>query len=223
MIGLKSAGREKVNIVKKAPTILDIAKLAGVTHGTVSRVLNDKPINCREAVRKKILRIAEDLNYRPNLAAQTLKTQHHNAIGIMAYDITDAFEVDCIGALETSLVNTRYRAYWLSAGLHAARGNEDLLEKLRKLPIDGLIVLATESLVSDGELLALHAQDHIRITTMIRKIDGGHLSSVTLDNAMGIQLLVEHLIALGHQKLGFCHDTRNHQGAVIRFKTFLDL
>ena len=209
--------------MKRTYTILDIAQQAGVSHGTVSRVLNNRNIRCRPETRKRILRIAQELNYQPNASAQSLKTQTYHTIGFLAYDITDMFVVDCIGAIEETLVNTAYRALWLSARLHASEKQSDLLKKLRSLPIDGLIVLESDQLISDVELLTLHARDQMRVSTLIRKLQGGHLSSVTLDNALGIQLLVEHLVGLGHREIGFLHDAKARAGATVRFETFKKL
>lgn len=202
-------------------TILDIAKRAGVSHGTVSRVLNHKFIRCREQTRQEILRIAAELNYQPNQSARSLKTKTYNTIGFLSYDITDAFVVDCIGAIEEYLAHTNYRALWLSAKVHASKNRKDLLDKLRSLPIDGLIVIEADRLISDVELLTLHAREQMRITTLIRKTEGGHLSSVTLDNATGSRLLFGHLfLELGHRGIGFLYDANLHPGAITRFETY---
>ncbi len=183
-------------------------------------MLNNKSIRCQEQTRQRILKIAEELNYQPNLSARALKTRIYNAIGCLVYDITDAFVVECIGAIESHLAATNYRALWLSAALHASEKQEDLLAKVRSLSIDGLIVLESESLIADTQLLKLHGRDQMRISTLIRKIEGGHISSVTVDSTAGVRLLVGHLVELGHRELGFCYGPENHPGAIFRFEQF---
>lgn len=206
--------------VNQPATILDIADRAGVSHGTVSRVLNAKYIRCKEQTRQKILRIAAELNYQPNSSARSLKTRSYKTIGFVSYDITDAFVVDCIGAIEEYLASTEYRALWLSARFHTAETGSDLFTTLRGLPIDGLIVLESNLLISDVELLTLHVRDRMRICTLARKIEGGHISSVTLDNVIGIKQMAGHLIDHGHREIAFLWDVKNHPGAVARFETF---
>ena len=204
-------------------TILDIARKAGVSHSTVSRILNKKFIRCKQQTRDKILRIAAELNYYPNISARNLKTRAYHAIGFLAYDITDMFAVDCIRAIEETLAPTDYRALWISAKLHRTENQSDLLKELHGLPIDGLIVIESDNLIADVELLRIHARDRMRISTLIRKIHGGHICSVTLDDALGIKLLVDHLVGLGHRELAFLPDVQMHPGPMVRFKTFKNL
>jgi len=201
-------------------TILDIAQKAGVSHSTVSRVLNNKFIRCTPQTREKILRIAADNDYRPNTSARNLKTQSYQTIGFLAYDITDMFAVDCIRPIEEALARRDFQALWVSAKLHGSGGQPDLLRKVRGLPIDGLIVLEADNLIPDVELLKLHARDGMRLSTLIRMVPGGHISSVTLDNAHGIRLMMDHLTGLGHRELAFLPDARRHQGAKVRFDTY---
>ncbi len=208
---------------KTKTTISDVARKAGVSYGTVSRVLNGKYIRCQPDTRKRILKIAEELKYRPNLLARALQSQTYHTIGILGRDITDAFFVEIIGAIEAYLTKTNYRGIWLSAVHYASENRETLLEEIRGLPIDGLIVSELESLISDAQLLQLHGRDQMRISTIIRKTGGGHLSSVTLDTAMGVKLLLDYLADLGHREFGFCYGPESLEGSVIRFQTFTRL
>ncbi|MCD6156103.1 MAG: LacI family DNA-binding transcriptional regulator, partial [Candidatus Atribacteria bacterium] len=71
-------------------TIYDIAKKAGVSPATVSRVLNNKP-GLKESTRQKVLQIAKELNYSPNYLARSLKKQRTDTIALIVSDITNPF------------------------------------------------------------------------------------------------------------------------------------
>jgi DNA-binding LacI/PurR family transcriptional regulator len=206
------------NYMKQRATIVDIAQRAGVSHGTVSLVLNNKAIRCRKHVREKILRIARELNYQPNLSAKALKTRRHFTICFLVYDITDAYVVECIGAIESYLATTEYRSLWIS--IQGSQSPGQLIEKLRNQPMDGLVVLQSESFISDSDLLTLHGRDQMRICTLDRMVEGGHISSVTKDNAAEVRLILNHLDELGHRRIGFLYGSQNHPGANLRFDNF---
>lgn len=199
---------------------MDIARRAGVSHGAVSRVLNNKYIRCGKRTRDRILQIARELNYQPNPSAKALKTSRHFTISFLAYDITDAYVVECIGAIEAYLASTNYRSLWISASILGLKSPEQLLEKARNLPTDGLIVLESQSFISDLALLTLHGRDQMRICTMVRKIEGGHISSVTTDSAHEVELVVNHLAQLGHHEIAYCYGPENHPGTMVRLNAF---
>src|SRR6476469_4283734 len=70
-----------------SPTMADVAQLAGVSHQTVSRVLNDQP-NVRAETRARILDAIRELGYRPNSAARTLVTRKSQTLGVVSFDTT---------------------------------------------------------------------------------------------------------------------------------------
>jgi DNA-binding LacI/PurR family transcriptional regulator len=186
--------------------ISDIAKLAGVSHTTVSRVLNRAPIRISQKKREEILEIAQRMNYVPNRSARALKLGRHGRIAVIAYDITDAFAVECIGAMEAVLASSRYHALWLSCA-HADRNKVEpgqlLLEVAQS--VDGLVIILSDRYLKDADILTLWSATHLPLVSVIRKIPGDVISSITIDNDWGSQSLLEHLYQLGHRRIGFLY------------------
>ncbi|NIA08090.1 MAG: substrate-binding domain-containing protein [Actinobacteria bacterium] len=199
--------------VKIKVTTTDIAKLAGVSQSTVSRVLNEAPIRISPARKRKILALAEKLNYTPNRSARTLKMGKHQVIAVMAYDITDAFAVECISMMESYLAEKQYRAEWISCA-YARRQKVEPKRMLAELAqsVDGMIVIEADRALKDADLLKFWASTNIPMVTVIRRIPGDMISSVTLDDEAGTTRLVEHLVELGHKRIAFCYHRYKFSG-----------
>ncbi len=206
--------------MKKKVTLLDVGRRAGVSHGTVSRVLNNQPIRVSEKTRQRVLRVALELGYVPNRAAQSLKTGHTGTLTVIAYDITDAFVVECIRNMEAVLAHTHYRARWISCSRSPGQSSVEFMASLQAMPMDGLVVVESGRIISDSDILRFHAQTELQVVTLFRQIKGGHISSVVLDNELGTRLIMQHLLSLGHRKIAFCRDKHNHEGATIREHTY---
>ena len=72
---------------KRTPSIIDVARAAGVSHQTVSRVINNKP-NVKESTRLKVESVMEDIGFRPNSAARALVTGQSSIVGVLSHDTT---------------------------------------------------------------------------------------------------------------------------------------
>ncbi|MBL7047739.1 MAG: LacI family DNA-binding transcriptional regulator, partial [Candidatus Marinimicrobia bacterium] len=180
-------------------TATQIAKLAGVSQSAVSKVLNNSPIRISTDRREKIIQIAKKYNYTPNRAAKTLKTGKHNTIAIIVYDLADAFANECINAVEEYLDTTYYQAYWVSCK-HAHKANQDPIEFLQNVSqtVDGIVIIHAYDYITDSDIMFLKRTTNFPIITIIRKVPGNRISSVTIDNNIGIHLLMDHLKKLGH-------------------------
>jgi DNA-binding LacI/PurR family transcriptional regulator len=199
---------------------LDVGRRAGVSHGTVSRVLNNQPIRVSDKTRQRVLRVAQELGYVPNRAAQFLKTGRTGSITVIAYDITDAFVVECIRHMEAVLAQTNYRARWISCSRAPGQSSSEFMASLHAMPMDGLVVVESGRIISDSDILRFHAQSELQVLTLYRQIKGGHISSLVLNNELGTRLIMQHLLSFGHSRIGFCRDKHNHEGAMIRENTY---
>lgn len=205
-------------------TTTNIAKLAGVSQSTVSRVLNGANIRISEAKRKKILDIARGLHYSPNRYARSLKTGKHQVIAVIAYDITDAFAVECISTLETYFAGTQYRVEWISCS-HASKEKTEPTRMLAEVSqtVDGIIVIEANTYLTDADLLKFWASADTPLITIIRNVPGDMISSVTIDDEKGTFELVKHLVDLGHRDIAFCYHKFRAPTADTRYQTFLRL
>lgn len=179
---------------KKKITIKEIAKIAGVGVGTVSRVLNNDP-HVKESTRKKILEVIESLNYVPHYAARTLPGGKTYLIGILAPIFTRPFFFEVLRGVESILANTSYDMILFNLE------NDESRERFFKfLPIrgriDGLIIISLR--LTEKERKALI---NLEIPTVL--VDSYHpdFYSISVDNILGGFIAVEYLIELGHKDI----------------------
>jgi DNA-binding LacI/PurR family transcriptional regulator len=178
-------------------TIDDIAKAAGVSVSTVSRILNDKP-DVAVATRTRVLRIIDELGYRPHLQAQSLAAGKNRTIALLFPSSHTGFtqlELDFfIGAAEAAAE----RGYFFNLMTEVAQS--DLLNLYRSANFEGTILMQICLHDERVELLRSHGYPFVMIG---RCADNTGLSYIDLDFETGIQMAFDHLIRLGHQRIGF--------------------
>lgn len=204
-----------------ATTITDIAKLVGVSHCCVSKVLSGAPIRVSESKRQKILEVAREFNYIPNQSAKSLKSGKNNSISVVAYNITDAFAVECISATERDMSDSGYRVMWTSCVplIQNKVKSIGLLNKIAQA-CDGIIIIGANDYLKDVDINKFWAAARVPIVTIIRAVGGGLISSVTINEEKGSTQLIKHLVELGHKKIGFCRASHENYSADKRFKVF---
>ena len=182
-------------------TLKKIAKKAGVSVATASRVLNDRPSQIRisEQTKKKVLKIATELDYHPNIFARSLRTRKTGIVGVIVSDITDPYFGGIIDGVEKVLNENDYY-FLLSSAQNSPQKEELYLTRLRKSRVDGLLILGGALRFTNGEVKQL-ASSSIPIVVVGRKSPHPNISSVTVDNFTGGFLGTEHLIKLGHQDI----------------------
>jgi DNA-binding LacI/PurR family transcriptional regulator len=176
----------------KRPTVRDVAREAGVSYQTVSRVINDSS-HVTSETRTRVLKAIETLGFRPNRAAQILQTERsHTLEVVMPYN-----------GFNRVLYNMPYVARQLGYHLVISAVNPDeFAETLRSGTsrfVDGFILLPLFPIIDDyDELLAL--SDGIPFV-QIGARSGAYLPSVICDQAQGAKVAAQHLIDLGHRQL----------------------
>ncbi len=185
-------------------TIYDVARAAGVGPSTVSYALSGKG-TIAEATRAKILRLAEELGYRPNLVARSLITQHTHTIGLILPNIANPFYGEVAQAVERRAHRAGYRVYVANTDGDARLGDE-LLEDLAARQVDGVIAmsggLSLECIraASDGGLPV--------VSCMWNEVDAGAPAPIDIDFAAGGRLAAQHLLGLGHRDIGLIVEGR---------------
>ncbi|MBS4216945.1 LacI family DNA-binding transcriptional regulator [Bacillus sp. FJAT-49711] len=168
----------------------DIAKKAGVSIATVSYALNASP-KIPESTRKRILEIANELNYVPNAAARSLKKQETKIIGIFfILDYSGSFFGPILQGIYETLAETDYEVIVC----YGENSHRFLPEQV----IDGAIIL--DAGFSSEELIKNANTGH-KIVVMDRKIDHPNINQILLDNQGGAKLAIDHLLAKGHKKI----------------------
>jgi len=176
-------------------SINDVARVAGVSKSTVSRVLGGGPVS--EAVRGRVEAAIRQTGYHPNLQARRLRARHTGIIGLIVADIRNPFFTALIRAVE----EVAYRE-----GLRVTLCNTDedperealYLQLMHEERISGLIFAPTRTTVGRLDRLTLDYP-----TVLVdRAAPGGSIDSVVLDNAAAMAGLVEHLAERGYCRIG---------------------
>jgi LacI family transcriptional regulator len=185
--------------VRAAVTIRDVARLAEVHPGTVSRALNEQTralVNQETAHR--VLRAAEQLGYRPNPIARGLKTNRSYTVGVLIPDLTNPLFPPIVRGIEDRLAEAGYTALIVNTDNDVDR-ERGQMDAMRARQVDGFIA-ATARL--DVELLADVAAEGAPLVLVNRSLETALVPAVTVDDRHGTALAVDHVAALGHQRVG---------------------
>ena len=206
-------------------TIKDIANIAGVTPTTVSLALNNRP-RVSEQTRKKILRIAEELNYEPDFIARSLRNKRSFTIGMFVKDIADPFYPQLARSISETANEYGYNVILCNVG-------DDLdlkikhLKILRSKGVDGIIF---SSILDEDPYIKPLLEESFPFVTVVRRVNineiNDQIDSVTLDNFSGAYQAIEHLYKLGHDRISIIAGDYRTSTAVDRTggakKAFLD-
>jgi LacI family transcriptional regulator len=176
----------------------DLAQACGVHVSTVSRALDPNtshPVAAQLA--EKIRRASQRLGYRPNAAAYSLKTSRSRTIGVVVPDITDPVFPPIIRGVEDGLARHDYVAILANTDGDPRR-HARILETMRARGLDGLIL--TSVMRHDRPVSELTAG--IPVVTVSRRTSEERFSSVVHDEEDGLRLVVNHLVSLGHARIG---------------------
>ena len=179
-------------------TLHELAKAAGCSVSTVSRALNssDHPVN--DATRQRILDIANQLGYRPNMTARGLKMDRTFTIGLVVYNIASAFTPVLIRGIQEYLKQRDYFSIIISTDWDPDLESE-AVHQLISRSIDGVIFVETWRDESNNTL-DLANKPYVYV---YRLFDGEYTNSVIVDDLYGARLAVEHLVKLGRQRIAF--------------------
>ena len=182
-------------------TIKDIARLAGVSPMTVSRVLNQRP-GVKEGTRRRVMEIVKRLGYRPSMVARSLVTKRSGTIGVIITTIRNPLYLQMAQAMEDRARAVGYNL--LLASTHYDRDLEaQQIEELRSRGVDGLII--TSAHVEDPKVAELAEEDFplVLVNRRVLKPDlRGKVDFVGVDNRKGAREAVEHLLRMGHRRVG---------------------
>ncbi|MBX9446253.1 HTH-type transcriptional regulator GalR [Dickeya chrysanthemi] len=178
-------------------TIKDVARLAGVSVATVSRVINDSP-KASEQARSAVLQAMQQLQYHPNANARALAQQSTETLGLVVSDVSDPFFGTMVKAVEQEAYRTG-NFLLIGNGYHVAHKERQAIEQLIRHRCAALVVHA--KMLPDDELAQLMEQ--IPGMVLINRILPGYEARcVALDNRYGAWLATRHLILQGHRQIG---------------------
>ena len=205
--------------VRAQVTIRDVARVARVHPGTVSRALNveTRALVNRETA-ERVLRAAAQLGYRPNPIARGLKTNRSYTIGVLIPDITNPLFPPILRGIEDRLDDAGYTPLIVNTDNDAGREHTHL-EAMLARQVDG-VISATARL--DRDLLAEVGAARTPLVLVNRSLEDGSVPSVAVNDRQGIGLAVQHVAALGHKRIGHVSGPQNTSTGHRRYLGFLE-
>ncbi|PJJ65374.1 LacI family DNA-binding transcriptional regulator [Compostimonas suwonensis] len=181
-------------------TLSDVAKRAGVSISAASRVLSDAPATrVSDETRQRIHAAAKELDYRPNFAGRALKFARSNALALIVPDLTNAIFTELMEGVEEEALERDYMVL-LGRAEDMQPGGEAIDKLIGEGRVDGILVQLSDH-VTPAEverLLEVRAP-----VIFINSVEPNHVGAVTLQDDAGARLATEHLIGLGHARIGF--------------------
>jgi LacI family transcriptional regulator len=188
-------------------TLLDVARLAGVSASTVSRILNGTA-KVSDDKREAVLAAIEKMHFAPNQMAQGLKKGRSMTIGIVVQDISSPFFDETLRGVDDGLKGTGYASVIVSGHWNA----DEEMDRIRLLlarKVDGIILLSGRL---DDESI-LRCADQRPIVSTGRALDSANALGFKLDNEQGAAAAVHHLLELGHRRIAFITGPANNNDA----------
>jgi DNA-binding LacI/PurR family transcriptional regulator len=182
---------------KKVPTIRQVAEAAGVSIATVSRVLSGKG-GVSDGLAEKVRQSATDLNFRPNRVARGLRRQHTQTIGVLVTDIQNPFFTSVLQSIECVLETSGY--VLLLCNSDEQPGREKIhLATLQAEGVAGVIIAPTRSEPGRYQPVVDNGTPMVLID---REVQDLRADCVTINNHDACVSAVNHLVSLGHTKIG---------------------
>lgn len=212
----------------QATTIRDVARAAGVSVATVSRVLNGTaPV--REPTRRRILEVARELRFTPNASARSLSMRSTAALGVVLPDLHGEFFSELLRGIDRTaqrsgrhllVSSSHHGTQGISAALRAMHGRVDgLIVMAPDVPVAGLIDALPQTiptvLLNCGPLPA-----HASPGGGAESVGEPRIEALTVDNFGGAAAMVDHLGALGHTRIAFVAGAAHNQDAAERARGY---
>jgi len=203
--------------MSKHLTLEDIARHAGVSPSTVSRVLNGSK-RVADDKRARVLAAIQEHQYRPNAVARGLVRGRSMIVGVLVQDIASPFFAKMVEGIEQGLDRAAYRP--MLSTTHWRTENEDdetrSLQLLLGQRVDGMIVLGGH--IPDEEVRAVAAQ--VPMVIVARRVQGLESQCLYVDNQGGAYRATRYLLGLGHTRIAHIAGTPGHPDALDRLEGY---
>ncbi|HXF84446.1 MAG TPA: LacI family DNA-binding transcriptional regulator [Anaerolineales bacterium] len=201
---------------KRTVTIQDVARKAGTSVSTVSRVLNGKSDVASET-KERILAVIDELGYTTNLAARSMRSRKKNLLGLIMPDIAYPFAIEVMKGVNRAIAESEFDLLVYTTG--------DVRKSGRAFHEQKYVSLLTNS-ISDGVILVAPVAEELNVDAPIVSIDplasNPNFPSVHATNYQGALDAMEYLIGLGHRRIGFITGRAELESANRRLKGYRD-
>ncbi|GAC1550081.1 MAG: LacI family DNA-binding transcriptional regulator [Herpetosiphon sp.] len=194
-----------------AVTLQELADIAGVSVATVSRALSKSSHRVKDATQQRIMALAHERGYRPNLMARGLRTEQSFTIGMIVDNIISPFTPTIIRGIQDHLAEHHYFSIITNGDSDPDVENE-VMHRLISRSIDG-IIFVEPWMRGRSPILDLEKKPYVVVH---RLLGGSAPNMVMVDDQFGAQLAVEHLLNRGHRRIGFINGPHGWGAAVNR-------
>ena len=198
----------------RRPTIIDVAREAGVSIKTVSRVVN-REAGVHADTREQVEQVMARLHYRPKQSARSLAGGRTMSVGVLTQFIDSPYYGEALRGIEDELHKANYVPLFVSGHWNEAE-EKNRLFMLQERKVDGIIVLTGK--LADETLVDMAANIPVVVTG--RRLTAPNLFSIDFDNTEGACLAVRHLHALGHRRVAFISGPLDHPDATQRLQGY---
>ena len=197
----------------KKTSLADIANALGVSKTLVSMVLNNKgdENGISPDTQKRVLAKAKELNYQPNKFARGLRIGKSNTIGLIVADISNSFYATICRSVEDYAAQKGYQLMICSSDENVEK-EINLIRTLREWQVDGIILSTTQV---NTEILEPLKAENYPIVLIDRQLPGHQSDAVVVDNKQGTLDAINHLVSLGHSKIGMFAIGPSHLSSIV--------
>jgi DNA-binding LacI/PurR family transcriptional regulator len=177
--------------------IEDVARQAGVSTATVSRVLSGKPY-VSDDLRERVMGAVHDLNYRPSRVARSLRVQRSSIIGLIVSDIQNPFFTAVVRAIEDTAYQQKYSVFLCNSDENTEKETM-YVELMMAEHVAGVILSPT---LGQNDIYRHLAEVGVPAVAIDRRVTNVDIDSVLVDNVSGAREAVLHLLEMGHRRIG---------------------
>lgn len=196
--------------------IVDVARYAGVSKSTVSRVLNEKD-NVNEETRLRVQKAMEHLGYMPNIAARTLSLKKTDCIGIVVERLYDPFFCDLIKGAEDGANQCGFNLIFCDA--HGEEKKKGYINYLAQGKVDGIIIYG--SYLTDEKVVKQLVSSGFPFLLIENSFEDMDVNSILINNTQGAYNAVQYLIGLGHRNIAHITGNMNRKVSLDRLNGYV--
>lgn len=195
-------------------TIREVARLAGVSTATVSRVLNNStPVKSR--TRRRVKAAALELRYVPHPVGRSLSTQRTDAIGLLLPDLFGEFFSEVIRGCDQTAQKNHY--HLLVSSSHSNRQEIEAALRMMRGRVDALVIMSPHV---DAESLRANLPESLPVVLLDCAVEGAIFDSITIDNYGGAFQMVRHLFEHGYRRIAIIRGTEHNLDAAQRLEGY---
>jgi LacI family transcriptional regulator len=195
-------------------TIRDVAKKAGVSVATVSRVFNASgPVS--DHAEQRVRAVAAKLRYVPHSGARSLITSKTNCVGVILPDLYGEFFSEVIRGMDQA--SQQHGFHLLLSNAHAGRRELEVAMRAMRGRVDGMIIMSPHL---DAATLLANLPASVPVALLSGRMRGGDYDALVIDNSRGAQQMVSHLVSLGHRRIAIIGGAEGNYDAQERLRGY---